>query len=84
MSWSELQLLFALQSPERAQSITHMQRTADAFFFLSIPLLFFPVLSLPTCPSMPLPNLQIKHSAIKKVALTLSETKESEAGTSRR
>lgn len=67
-----------------AQSITHMQRTADAFFFLSIPLLFFPVLSLPTCPSMPLPNLQIKHSAIKQVALTLSETKECEAGTSRR
>lgn len=38
----------------------------------------------PAHPSMPLTNLQIKHSAIKQVALTLSETNECKAGTSLR
>ena len=44
----------------------------------------FLCLPFPACPSMPVPNPQIKHSAIKQVALTLSETKECEVGTSRR
>lgn len=55
------------------------------FSFLSLFFIFFCAYPSQHVPAhLPLPNLLIKHSAIKQVALTLSEAKECEVGTSLR